>query len=315
MHNAATDDDPVETASPGALRPRIGAVSYLNTLPLIEGLRKTRDVQLTLAAPSLLAGLLERGEVDVALAPVIDAQRITPPPLLLPCGMIGSDGPTMTVRLYSRHPIEQITRVHADAESHTSAALVRILLRHRLGRDIEVVEFDARERVSRSPAPRRDSAGTPGEGMQQTASEASVVCEEWPDAMLLIGDKVVASSPPAVRYPHSLDLGEAWGEMTRLPFVYAAWMCLPDRADSPEVALAAALLDRQRRHNATRLDWIVAARAREHRWPADLARGYLGRRLHYTIGPREREAVDRFFDLAHEAGAITERRPTRWWNG
>jgi len=312
MHDPATHEDPAETAFPGVLRPRIGAVSYLNTLPLIEGLRTTRDVQLTLAAPSLLADLLERGEVDVALAPVIDAQRITPSPLLLPCGMIGSDGPTMTVRLYSRHPIDQIQRVHADAESHTSAALVRILLRRRLGRDIEVVEFDARERVSRPHARERSAcAGTPSEGTQEAAG---VVCEEWPDAMLLIGDKVVASSPPAVRYPHSLDLGEAWRETTGLPFVYAAWMCLPERAGAPEVALAAALLDRQRRHNAARLDWIVAARAREHRWPADLARGYLGRRLHYTIGPREREAVDRFFDLAHETGAISQRLPTRWWS-
>jgi chorismate dehydratase len=272
---------------------RIGAVSYLNTLPLIEGLQKVAGVEVTVAAPSLLGAMLEAGRVDIALAPVIDAQRLTPAPLLVPCGMIGSDGPTMTVRLFSRCPIDSITRVHADTESHTSVALLRVVLRARLGRDVEIVEFDARERVA---VGRRDEAGD----------------SEWPEAVLLIGDKVVTDSPAAVRYPHSLDLGEAWRALTGLPFVYAAWMCLPERAASAEVTLARTLLDRQRRHNATRLDWIVARRAGERRWPADLAREYLGNSLHYEVGAREREAVDRFFDLAHEAGALTARRPTQW---
>ena len=279
---------PAENAPPRATV-RIGAVSYLNTLPLIEGLRRCADIDLTVAAPSLLGEMLERGRVDVALAPVIDAQRIEPAPVLLPCGVIGSDGPTMTVRLFSRRPLDEIETVHADAESHTSVALLRILLRERLGRDPEIVEFDAREGVAQNrPA------------------------DEWPETVLLIGDKVVTSSPQAVRYPHSLDLGEAWREMTGLPFVYAAWMCLPERADSPEVALAGAMLDRQRRHNETRLDWIVTARAGERRWPGDLAREYLGGCLHYSVGEAERAAVDRFFDLAVEAGALAERRPTVW---
>lgn len=283
--------EPADTPAHGVVR--IGAVSYLNTLPLIEGLQKAAGVEVTVAAPSLLGGMLEAGRVDVALAPVIDAQRLSPAPLLVPCGMIGSDGPTMTVRLFSRRPIEAITRVHADTESHTSVTLLRVVLRARLGRDVEIVEFNARERVA---VGRRDEADD----------------GEWPEAVLLIGDKVVTDSPAAVRYPHSLDLGEAWRDLTGLPFVYAAWMCLPERASSPEVSLARALLDRQRRRNATRLDWIVTRRAGERRWPADLAREYLGASLHYEVGGREREAVDRFYDLAFEAGALTERRPTMW---
>ena len=44
-------------------------------------------------------------------------------------------------------------------------------------------------------------------------------------ARLLIGDKVVTDAPPTDRYPHQMDLGEAWKDLTGLPFVYAMWMC------------------------------------------------------------------------------------------
>lgn len=269
---------------------KIGCVRYLNTLPLIEGLEKTSGVSLTPAAPSLLIGLLERGEVDVALASMIDAQRSTVGVTLLPVGMIGCDGPTLTVRLYSAAPIERIERVHVDAESHTARALLRILLRRRWGVDPEFVDFDAREQV--------EERG--GEGV------------EWPGAMLMIGDKVVTGSPPAVRYPHQADLGEAWKELTGLPFVYAAWMCREGDVGTARIASASRLLDRQRRHNATRLGWLAARRGPERGWPVDLARRYLTELLRFEVDGRAREAVDAFFDAAHEEGLLDERRVVRW---
>jgi len=271
---------------------RIGAVSYLNTLPLIEGLEKVEGVALERAAPSRLIEMLLADRLDVALAPVIESQRTEGGLALLPVGVIGSDGPTLTVRLYSAGPIEKIERVDADTDSRTSIVLMRALLRARHGIDPAVVDFDARERIS-------SGAGAP-------------TPNEWPEAMLLIGDKVVTSSPPAVRYPHQMDLGEAWKEQTGLPFVYAVWMCRPDRVDDPLVRRAASVLDRQRRHNRTRLDWIVTHRAPELGWPTDLARDYLGRMLRYEVDERARESVERFFDLAREMGLLERRAPTRW---
>lgn len=284
-------------AAQNAVRPvRLGVVSYLNTLPLIEGLEASDRLDLTAAAPSKLLGLLESGAVDAALAPVIDAMRAGRELEMIPCGAIGCEGATLSVRLYSARPFDQVDRVHADADSHTSVALAKWALRERTGRVPEFVDFDARERV--------ESAG--GAGV------------EWPPAMLMIGDKVVTDSPPAVRYPFQIDLGEAWRERTGLPFVYAVWMRPAERPESdlPPGALDAtlALLDRQRRYNATRLDWIVSRRARERRWPEDLAREYLGRRLRYDVGERQVEAIERFLDEAAALGEIA-RRPTRWVAG
>lgn len=298
MHDDATPTDHNDPV-------RIGCVSYLNTAPMIDGLEKARAATLTPAPPARLADLLTSNSPDaaeVALLSIIDAQKSPQPVALIPCGMIGCDGPTLTVRLYSAVPIEQITRVHADSESHTGVALCKVILAERCNLAPRFIEFNARERIAHA----RDEDHAPHDDAH--AAEAS----EWPEAMLLIGDKVVTDSPPAVRYPHQLDLGEAWKELTGLPFVYAVWACLAKNADSPRVRAAAVMLDRQRRHNATRLDWIVAHRAPQRGWPIDLARRYLHDLLRYDVGPREREAIERFFDLALKHGVLTERRPVRW---
>ena len=195
----------------GMERVRIGCVKYLNTLPLIEGLEKNREIELVAAVPAKLGAMLATGEVDLALASVVDFATSTVPFTLIPAGGIGCDGATLTVRLFSQVPLEQVTTLHADTDSHTSVLLARLLLKHCFGRDVSVVDFDARERVNTS-APAESS--------------------EWPQTLLLIGDKVVTDSPPAVRYPHQLDLGEQWKAWTALPFVYAVWMCRAPDAES-----------------------------------------------------------------------------------
>lgn len=271
----------------------IGVVRYLNTAPLIEGLDKLSSLTLSAAVPSKLVGMLTSGEVDLALASIIDAARPAPEGsdggsglTLIPAGMIGCDGPTLTVRLFSAVPFEGIRRIHADTDSHTSVTLARVVLDRLYRLRPEVVDFDARERVEVSAAP-RGGAGPSA---------------EWPETLLLIGDKVVADPPPAARYPHQLDLGEAWHTITGLPFVYAMWMCrtadLADAEKARAIAETAALLDRQLRHNLTRLDWLIEKRAPLHRWPVDLARRYLGELLRYRVGARERRAVGEFFSAA-----------------
>ncbi len=80
---------------------RIGSVSFLNAKPLIYGLESADDIHLELDVPSrLLGGLVER-RFDVALLPVIDYQRMAGLRLLT-AGGIGCDGPTLTVRIFSR---------------------------------------------------------------------------------------------------------------------------------------------------------------------------------------------------------------------
>jgi len=275
-------------ASPTEPRPRaapcrVGVVSYLNTLPLIAGLESCDGLELDHAVPSELADRLVDRRAELALCSLFDFQASPTPLLIVPVGMLGCRGPTMTVRLYSRVPMARVRRVHADTDSHTSIMLLSVLLRERYGTAVELVPFDAR-----GPLP-----------------------AEPPESLLLIGDKVIVDAPDHRRYPHQLDLGEAWLESTGLPFVFATWMC---RADLDEAArhrirTAAAILDRQRRHNRGRVPAIVHRHAIGRGWPRFDAELYLGRMLRYDLDAEAQAGLSRFFELAAAHGLIESPRP------
>jgi chorismate dehydratase len=248
---------------------RVGSVSFLNAKPLIYGLEHDPNVELSLEVPSrLLDGMRER-RYDVALLPVIDYQRMDGLRLLT-AGGIGCDGPTLTVRIFSRVPIEQVKTLACDTDSHTSVALARVLCAELYGAIPEMVPF---------------SPGAP----TGTADSSAV---------LLIGDKVVSEEPPG--FPHQVDLGEAWKRLTGLPFVFAAWMA----RDGVELYDLPQRLDRARRAGLENVHRIVAREAPPRHWPLDVAHRYLTEYLRFDIGPDQIRAVERFHHLAHRHGVL-----------
>ncbi|HMN95623.1 MAG TPA: menaquinone biosynthesis protein [Phycisphaerales bacterium] len=282
--NAPDANAPEGADGPADAPLAVGAVSYLNTLPLIDGLDRLDGLVLRRSVPSRLVDALVNREVEVALCSSIDYQRAPIPLRLVPVGMLGCHGATLTVRLFSQVPLERLELVHVDADSHTSVALMQVLLAERFGARPSLVPFDVRER----------------------AAENRI--GEHPEGMLLIGDKVVGDSPPAVRYPYQLDLGAAWSEWTGLPFVFATWMARAD-ADPERIGDIAAILDRQRRHNRERLRGIVDRRAESRGWPRDLALRYLGSCLRYDLDEPARAGLDRFFECCAAHGLIERSRP------
>lgn len=239
---------------------RIGCVSFLNAKPLIYGLEALPTAVLKLDVPSRLADLLVSGAVDVALLPVIDYQRL-PGLRIIPAGGIGCDGPTLTVRIFSKTPIERITTLACDPDSHTSVALSTVILAERYGLVPRQVDL-------RDPY-------LPGD------------C-----ARLLIGDKVITEEP--ANFPYQLDLGAAWKDLTGWPFVFATWMAAPEAVlgDWPaRLALA-------RQQGLANVEQIVRDHAAPHGWPIDIARKYLTEYLHFEIGPRQLDAIRLFHQLA-----------------
>lgn len=274
-------------AGPRAATHRVGCVSYLNAKPLIAGLDDEPGVEVRTDVPARLLADLESGEVDIALCPVFDFFSSRHELAFVPVGAIGCQGPTLTVRLYSQVPIEQITTLHADTDSHTSVALAQVLLAKLFAARPRIVEYDARERTA--------------EGR----------LAESPQAMLLIGDKVVTGSPLAVQYPHQMDLGEGWHELTGLPFVFAMWLT---RTDRDLGSLPARLSARLEANLPQRL--LIAERyASRHGWPSDLAEHYLIDVLRYRVGEYELEAVSRFGQLVSELGLIQSPRAVRLYDG
>lgn len=293
---------PSAASSRPTVLPRVSAVGFFNASPLVEGLTDVTGLDVFLGPPSSIAPRLATGEADIGLASLADAARAPHPMTLLPVGMIGSDGATTTVKLFSRVAIESIERLHADTDSHTSVILARLLLRARFGRDPEVV-------------PLRVSGASTNSQPEPRLEDSTWACKDGSgadrQAVLLIGDKVVTNPPSREAFPHELDLGQAWHEWTNLPMVYATWMCRLEIEDDPRIALAVDLLDRQRRHNAMRLAWIARTRGGEAGWPADRALEYVSNRLKYDVDERAIAGAQRFLGEAAAAGLLPAWRP-RW---
>jgi chorismate dehydratase len=252
---------------------RISAVSFFNTAPLIYGLDHDPRLALRLGVPSTLIDDLTNDRADVALLPVIDYQRAEGL-RIIPAGGIGCDGPTLTVRLFSRTPIDQTRTLAVDPDSHTSVILARILLDRVYGVRPEVI-----------PLARATDAAN--------------------ETRLLIGDKVVTAEPRG--FDHQLDLGEAWKRWTGLPFVFAVWTARPGvvLGDLPD-RLAGA-----REAGLAHVDELIQHSAIPRGWPADLARKYLTDYLKFDVGPRQLQAVKRYHALAQELGFLDHCRPLK----
>ena len=253
------------------LQIRIGCVSYLNAKPLVYGLNQAENIRLTFDVPAKLIDGMRDGRFNVALLPVIDVQHL-PDAHILTSGGIGCDGPTLTVRIFSRVPVEQIKTLACDTHSHSSVALARVILAEAYGQHPRFIDFDHID-------PDLGSAGRA-------------------EARLLIGDKVVCDEPQG--FSHQVDLGEAWKKLTGLPFVFAAWVARGDAelGDLPDQLL------RAKRSGMGHLDEIVKQEAIPRGWPADLALRYMTEYLRYDIGSRELQAIRLFHQLAAKHGIL-----------
>ena len=251
---------------------RIGSVSYFNSKPLIYGLDTFDDLDLKLAVPARLIDGLRDASYDIALLPVIDYQRLDHL-CLVPSGGIGCDGPTLTVRIFSKKPIDQIETLACDTESHTSVALARVILAESFGRTPRFVELNAR-----------------ADGQRDATAE--------PDAKLLIGDKVVCEEP--LGYAHQLDLGHAWRELTGLPFVFAIWTARRgiDLRDLPERLVTA------REEGLKHVGELVSRYAIPRGWPPGMALQYLTVYLKFSIAEPQLKAIELFHHLAAKHGVI-----------
>ena len=247
---------------------RIGAVSYLNSKPLIEGLPELApEADLILDYPSCLADDLARGELDVALIPSVEYLR-NPGYEIVSDACIAARGPVLSVKLYSRVPFGEIRSLALDEGSRTSAALAQVMLAERFGVRPELERLPVRSTVSSTSA----------------------------DAIVLIGDR--AMHPPQENFAATWDLGEEWLAWTGLPFVFAVWATPADT----DLGAAEDALYRARDLGVSRLDAIARREAPLLGISEQTAITYLTQNLHFRLGSAERNGLQLFHDLASRLG-------------
>ena len=249
---------------------RVGAVNYLNTKPLIEGLTDfAPEIDLHLDLPSRLADRLAAGDLDVGLIPVIEFVRAGGAYSYLPDLAIATRGPVLSVTLFSRVPWADIRSVALDEGSRTSAALTQILLRGRHG---------VRPRVEPLP-------------IDAVADDVAT------DAVLLIGDRAMRACLPGFAYAY--DLGEEWADWTGLPMVFAVWAVRGGVDVDPDTLAA---FGRARDFGLSQAGRIAAREAPGLNLDAGFCRRYLTNIIHYHLGPHERAGLTKYCSYASYLG-------------
>ncbi len=238
---------------------KVGAVSYLNTKPLVYGFSHggaIKNMELVEDYPARIAAMLLNDEIDVGLVPVTVIKELDEAHIISDY-CIGAEGEVASVCLFSDAPIDKVEKVLLDYQSQTSVALAKILLKN-YWKILPVIEHAGEDF-------RAHIKGT--------------------TAAVVIGDRAFEQRKQS---PYIYDLAEAWLNFTGLPFVFAAWIAnkkLPDDFI-------------QRFNDANRLgleniDAVVAENGSPH---YDLEK-YFTQNISYELTEKKREGLEKFLGM------------------
>jgi chorismate dehydratase len=261
--------------------PRVGASSYLNTAPLIwsfvHGPRAGEVELITDAAPARCADMLARGAVEAALVPVIEYQRL-PEVCIVSDACVGARTEVRSVVLVTRRDdLRDVHTVALDESSRTSAALVQIIFREFLGRELKTTTV-------------------------RPDIEAMLAAH---DAALIIGDPAMTFARAGLRV---YDLARLWREHTGMGFVFALWMAHEHAASAVAAIDFAAARDEGLAH----AEEIAARYEVELKLPRAELLSYLRDNLSFELNAEMRAGLELYFRLAHKHGLAPAARRLRW---
>jgi chorismate dehydratase len=249
------------------IRPRVCAVSYLNTVPLVWGLLKdpaqANTFDLRFALPSICADRLASGEAEIGIVPVIEMarQKLS---YFRETG-IASYGAVRSILLISKVPFREIKKLATDTGSRTSVMLSRIILAEKYGVEPDVISLapDLPTMLGRA------------------------------DAALLIGDAALRVDPATLPF-ETLDLGEEWTNLTGLPMVFAVWAGHSESIVEPYgTALAASCA-----YGMEHIDDIVRQETTARGFPEPLVREYLTRHIRFQFSTEHHKAIETYLKYA-----------------
>jgi chorismate dehydratase len=239
---------------------RVGAVSYLNTRPLLYGIRHhsiLNEIELIEDYPSRIGQLLIENKIDLGLIPIAALPQLEEFHIISDY-CIGAVGPVTSVCIFSEVPMEDIKKVYLDYQSKTSVSLAKILLRDYWKKEVVFVQA-------------------------QTDDFRKLVTGD--SAAVIIGDRALEQGQSS-RYAY--DLSEAWKKHTGLPFVFAAWVAnkkLPEQFN--------ASFNEANAYGLQHLDAVI----KETNTPDFDLKTYYTSHISYYLDEKKREGMTRFLEL------------------
>ncbi|AMK12245.1 menaquinone biosynthetic enzyme MqnA/MqnD family protein [Pseudodesulfovibrio indicus] len=265
---------------------RLGKIGYLNVLPIYHPLESgllKNDFVVTSGPPAALNRLMDAGELDLSAASSVEYARHPDKYFLIPDIAIGSRGPVQSVLLLSRRPVQELDSktILVSAQTHTSAALLGVL---------------------------KKKLWKISTGLVTGNATAALEAGERPEAILCIGDEAL-NLRYHPDYPHRIDLGEAWRELTGLPFIFGVWLVSREswERDGERLEAAARMLVEGKRWGEENIHEICVLAAEDSCLNDEEMCSYFDG-LVYDLGPEEQRGLAAFYDCLVETGVL-ERAP------
>ena len=286
---------------------RISIVEYLNTAPLVWGFTDgplAGKYELSFTVPSQCAEALRRGDVDVAIIPSIEYQRIENI-VVLPDIAVGAKDEVRSILVVAKKPIELAKRIALDTSSRASQALVKILADGLWGIKPEFVDAppDASEMLQSA-----DAALIIGDPALRIAMKMEALA-----AKVASGEDCCKGDPedmpvPGFETTFVYDVAYQWREMTGKPCVLAIWAGRPE-VMTPEVV---ADFEASKRFGVSHLRDICEAAAIKLDMPPRELERYLSENIHFGLEPEYLEGLGLYYEKAAALGLIPRNKPLQF---
>lgn len=262
-------------------RVKVGRISYLNVLPIYYPLESgiiENNFEFLYGPPAKLNKMMSEGLMHIASNSCVEYLRHSEQYLLLPDLAIGSRGPVQSVIMISRKPLEQLKgcNVLVSAQTHTSAALLKILLTEYIPLNPTYETGNATEKLESG---------------------------ERPEAILCIGDEAL-NLRKHEDYPYIFDLGEEWIRWTGLPFIFGIWLVRRDAAAREDVKEAIRALLKGKKWGQENIEQMSVLTAENSFLSLEEARSYYDG-LVYDLKEREIQGLKVFAKYLQKTGQIS----------
>jgi chorismate dehydratase len=241
---------------------RVSVVSYLNSLPYLEGLKtflSPEQWEISVDPPGEIARKLSQGLTDIGLVPVAAIPGIDGAHVITPYG-IAADGPVNSVFLFSQNPLHELENIYLDFESRTSVALVRLL-----ARDLWKTEWKFLPALDGFEAEIHGRTGG-----------------------VIIGDRAIRALG---KFGYRYDLSDCWRTLTGLPFVFARWVSRVDLSAEELTKFCEAL-----EKGLEMKDLLLQNLLESREWDHDFVRKYLNESILYKINASAEAGMSLFLE-------------------
>jgi len=272
---------------------RVGHIGFLNCYPLYYGLQQRGvlagdrpvdrpgepGIEFLPGVPTDLNRMLLDGEIDFGPISSIAYARGHRSLLISPHVSISSLGAVESIQLVARRPLREIRKVALSKQSATAVALLKTIFKLHLRQKVDYRELSG------------------------SVDHALKDC----DAVLLIGDEGLQALHSPRRGTTCHDLGALWQSWTDLPMVYAVWATREEfaRTHGAELAAVEDELSKCMDYGREHLPDVVESAAGKYPFDRQNLARYFAL-LRYGFSAEYRQGLKRFYELAYQAGELSE---------